>query len=305
MKKRLLAMLLCCSAVFLLGCKQDKINTPSGTKYQRICFENQTLGEDLALITEDTAVRNDTTQSFPAQLPIYKIKEHTISEEEFHLMEDNLGITEWYWDGYNGREVNGLIAGYADPGRGYYYTLGLTDEELIALAWETFNKIPFLEGEYECVGVSSSTEMWSDAEEKYLPASMTVSFAPLLDGIRVVGNNRCDLTFDAAGLQGIHIVVYDYEEIGTMDVIPLANASSKIKSPDAFNVDIASDGSNIIKKLQVDRTKLLLVNQYSNGCTILQPIYNFTGTATMEDGAQAEFSSKVIAIPESYTYEAE
>ena len=58
-------------------------------------------------------------------------------------------------------------------------------------------------------------------------------------------------------------------------------------------------------KLQVDNVNLRLVNQYSSGCTILQPMYSFVGTATFDDNSQAEFISRIIAIPESYTYEKE
>lgn len=58
-----------------------------------------------------------------------------------------------------------------------------------------------------------------------------------------------------------------------------------------------------IDKLQVERVKLLFVNQFYRGCIILQPIYIFIGTAIDIDGDHVEFHSKVIAIPESYTYE--
>ena len=48
---------------------------------------------------------------------------------------------------------------------------------------------------------------------------------------------------------------------------------------------------------------LLYSSQYSRGCTILQPIYVFSGTALMEEEREEEFSLTVIAIPEKYTYE--
>ena len=272
MKKRYLAIILCCAAILLCGCKKGERVAFSGTKYQRISFDGESLGEDLDLISDSTAVINELKQSYPTQIPIYEIKERPITEEEYRLMEEQLGIEKWYWEGYEDGKIHGLIAPYTDPVRGYYYTLGLTDEELEELAWETFNKIPFMEGEYEYVGISSTMEIGTD--DGYDIASVTVSFAPLLDGVRVVGSSRCDLSFDATGLQEIYITLFDYEEIGTMDMIPLEEATARIKTPDAFSLKTSNAN---IETLEVERIKLLLVNQYSRGCTILQPIYNFIG----------------------------
>ena len=106
--------------------------------------------------------------------------------------------------------------------------------------------------------------------------------------------------FDGSGLVEIIIRMYDFEKTGTMDMVALADAETRIKTPDDLSID---DAVGTVDTLRVDRVKLLLVNQYSRGCTILQPVYNFIGTATSENGDQAEFKSKVIAIPEAMTYE--
>ena len=55
-------------------------------------------------------------------------------------------------------------------------------------------------------------------------------------------------------------------------------------------------------KLKTGRTKLLFVNQYSNGCEILRPVFNLTGTAENKGGS-VEFAARIIAIPERYTHE--
>ncbi|MBQ3002849.1 MAG: hypothetical protein IJD82_03865 [Clostridia bacterium] len=79
------------------------------------------------------------------------------------------------------------------------------------------------------------------------------------------------------------------------------HAIDKIK--DAFSVDAdETTFSGVADKLTVERVKLLYVNQYSEGCTILQPVFNLMGTAENDSGT-AEFSAKIIAIPEKYTYE--
>lgn len=307
MKKRLFVILLCCAMVLFCSCsaKGEKISL-FGKKYKRISFNSETLGETLAThIAEDTAVVNLANESFPSQVPIYEIKEREITDEEFQQMEEALGITQWYIKDFDRNEIHSLIAPYTDPVRGYYYTLEMTDEELEELAWETFRKIPFLDGEYVYLGISSTMTTWNSAEGERI-ASVTVSFRRLLDGVQVLENDRCDFSFDASGLQEMHIALFDYEEIGTMDVVTLDDATARIKTPDAFTIDAGSaEGSKMAETLQVDRIKLLLVNQHSKGCTILQPVYTFIGTALLENGTQAEFSSRIIAIPESYTYESD
>ena len=89
-----------------------------------------------------------------------------------------------------------------------------------------------------------------------------------------------------------------------MDLVALEDAEARLKSPD--DLDVGTLGEQPYKKvdiLQVDRIAIRLINQYAKGCTILQPIYFFAGTATLEDNSTSEFSSKVIAIPEEMTYE--
>ena len=87
-----------------------------------------------------------------------------------------------------------------------------------------------------------------------------------------------------------------------MTLVPMEEAEARIKTPDSFTIEANFGKANT---LQVDNVNLRLVNQYSSGCTILQPIYSFIGTATFDDNSQAEFISRIIAIPESYTYEKE
>lgn len=295
MKKQICIMLLCCVLLVLCGC-----NTKLG-KYKRISFENETLGEELNLINENTVVINKANETFQSQMPIYKISKRGISEQEFQQMEEQLGITDWYWNDFDGYEIHSLIAPYNDPVRGYFYTLNMTDEELEALAWETFNKIPFMEGEYEYIGITATGTVWT-METGELVSDVTVTFRRVLNGTHIIGNDECDLTFDASGLQEMHIALYDYKKIGTMDMVPLEDAQAKIKTPDSFSID---QTTGVADNLQVDRVQLYWVNQFSNGCTILQPIYTFYGTASFEDGAQREFRSRIIAIPEALTYEEE
>ena len=87
-------------------------------------------------------------------------------------------------------------------------------------------------------------------------------------------------------------------------MLTLDEAVAKIKEPDAFVLESAMNRnfSGAADKLTVERTKLLFVNRYSDGCDIPQQVYNLMGTAE-NTGGSVEFSARIIAIPEKYTYE--
>lgn len=293
MKIRVGIVMLCC-ALLLCGCNMKH------EKYQRISFDSDTLGESLEqYISDDTVVVNKAAETFPTQMPIYEITERNITEQEFQKLQQQLETPDYtsHWHGMK-LEGNKISGSFADFGTGKFT---MTEDELEALAWKTFNQIPFMDGDYEYYGIRGEEKL-SNSEGEYTTRVM-VSFYRFLDGVRVIGNDRCDLWFNDSGLVAIDITQFDYEQVGVMDTVTLEDATNKIKTPDAFSIRTNQDPEHIVETLQVDRIKLLLVNQYSEGCTVLQPIYNFMGTASLEDGSEAEFSSKVIAIPESYTYE--
>lgn len=298
MKKRILAMLLCCVMLLLCGCKAEPVVEQK--KYKRISFKSEALGDEINRISENATVKIDAKENFSNQMPIYAITERNISDNEFQQMLDNLEIsTTSYPDGdyeLDGNHIYISLADVTDFSRGYF---DMTKEEVEAAAWEVFNKIPFMEGEYECVGVLNRYSL--DDGTGIHTTRAGVGFYRLLDGVRVVSAQTCVLYFDGSGLVEVSINLFDYEKINTMDIVTLDDAETRIKTPD--DITIGKNGN--VNLIEVERVKLLLINQYSRGCTILQPIYNFIGTATLEDGTQTEFSSKVIAIPEEMTYEEE
>lgn len=288
---RLFVVILCCSFLLFAGCT---------AKYQRISFESDALDEELdSHIRADTEVINVADEAFPVQLPIYEITERNISEQDIQQMLQNLGLPQepsaWKMMELDGNRISCNLVRYTDFSRGYF---DMTEDELEQLAWDVFNKIPFIVGDYEYLGITGKMTV-NDSKGDHI-SRVGVSFSRIVGGIRALGEDDCTFYFDGSGLVEIHITLFDYEKIGTMDLVTLEDAAARIKTPDDFNIDAES---GVVQTLQVDRIKLLLVNQYSEGCTILQPIYNFIGTATLQNGTQAEFSSKVIAIPESYTYE--
>ena len=293
--KKYIFLILCCSVFVFSSCSE---------KYQRISFDSNFLEEELVqYVNEKTMIVDVTDESFPAQLPIYEITEREISREEFLSMLQKLNISENGSSEYfslDGNKITGSLSSITDTARGYFE---MSDNDLEKLAWSTFEKIPFLDGEYEYLGIKSKTTI-SDSEGTHI-TRIGVSFRKLLDDIRVVGNDQCYLYFDGSGLVEMNIELYNYEEIGTMTLVALDDAATKIKTPDAFSIDVQNTTQTmaIAETLQVDRVKLLLVNQYTQGCTILQPVYNFIGTAFDGKGIEATFNSTVIAIPDSYTYE--
>ena len=298
MRKSVKALLIAAGCIAILCVSLSGCNS----KYKRIRCENSCDCEsDMSYITDHTAVVNNANASFPSQIPIYEIKERTISERDCQLMLDALALRDKQHRFFEleGNLLHISLASYANHDRGYFE---MSEEEGEKLAWKVFHKIPFMEGEYECVGIRDTYELW-DNEGSHITRAGFV-FCRLLDGVRVVGSEDCALYFDGSGLVEIYIRLFDYDKIGTMNMIPLAEAEARLKTPDNFNVE-ASGSQGKLETLQVDQVKLRLVNQYYKGCTILQPIYYFTGTAAFQNDYEADFSSTVIAIPESYTYEEE
>lgn len=288
MRKHFL-VLICCALLVLNGCSH---------KYKRINLSTATLSEDLSNhINAGTLVKNSASDSVPSELPIYKITKRTITKQEFEQMKQQLNLSsDTNKFEQNGNAINGW---FSDFGKGRFT---MTEEELSTIAHETFSKLPFMEGDYEYSGIRGQDTLSSASGETI--TRVLVSFYRLLDGIRVIGNERCDMWFDDSGLVEIHIERYNYTPSGTMNTISLEDAVSRIKSPDAFSIDYPDAGRTCIaNELRVDEIKVLLVNQYTNGCTILQPVYNFMGTANLENRTAVAFSSKVIAVPETYTYE--
>ena len=288
MKRRIFATILCC-ALIICGCSSKS------DKYLRISFKNQSLDDRLGAITANTSVVNNTSETFASQMPVYEVKERIISTTECDEMVEKLGLPS-VLDDFD-HEGNSIYIRLSDDARNYY---DMTEEEVEKAAREVFDKIPFLEGEYEYFGIRGEQRIW-DSDGKHI-VSVLVSFFPLLDGVRVIGDNRCDMWFDGDGLVELYIKTYDYKKVDTMDMVPLADAEAKIKTPDDLNFE---EDVGAVDVLKVERVKLLLINQHCRGCTILQPAYNFIGTAIAENGTQTEFKSKVIAIPEEMTYEEE
>ena len=188
------------------------------------------------------------------------------------------------------------IASYVDTLRGYF---AMTEEEAIEQAWEIFNKIPFIDGEYECIGIRETFTLSSSEGENITRAG--VVFCRVLDGIRVVGEDSCTIYFDGSGLVAISIKLYDYYKFGIMKMVPLKDAVANLINPDSFSLE--GEGRGAVETLEVNEIKLRYTNQYTRGCKILQPVYVFKGNATLEDKTEMEFGAKIIAIPEFYTYE--
>ena len=289
MKKTLLVFI-SCILMFVSGC--------SG-KYKRIEFDQQFMdGEFERYVNAETAVINTASADLPGQIPMYKIYGKEITAQDVELVQQKLktatAVTSRRTIKRDGNKLDGW---FADFGTG---TFTMSEKELERMAWETLRSLTFLEGEYEYSGIRGrDTILKSDGEHT---TRVLVSFYRQLDDIRVVGNDRCDLWFNDWGLVEIHVAQYRYEKAGTIDMVSLDDAKQRIKAPDSFTMGNQETlpHSNV-NTLQVENIRLRLVNQASERCTILQPVYVFSGSAELANGTKKEFTSIVIAIPESYT----
>lgn len=306
--KKMLTYSLIIALILLSACS-------SGGQYKRISLSSEMLGDKLDImqttLVNSTKVECTAQESYSDKMPVYEISPRTISREEFQIMADFLEIEGEIIDTDNSFKLysdNGCLLLKDGNILSFWTTdkiseaMTQTDEELETQAKAIFDTLPLIEGEYEYLGVTSEQTVYAN-DENYIE-SKRVSFRRLIDGVRVIGNDICDLYFNSRGLYDIEIKFYDYEKTGELDMLSLDDAVDKVKTPDAFVLysDTNRNFSGAADKLKIERTKLLFVNQYSNGCEILQPVFNLIGTAENEGGS-VKFSSRIIAIPERYTHE--
>ena len=312
MKKIILIMSLAL-AFIMTSCSQ---NGP----YKRLNIKGEMMGEAKQVLETTlvgpTKVENYSGESYANRMPVYQITPRVITTDEFQAMVDYFDIqgeiqivndTIRISDYYSSPPSQTMRC--SENSLSYWMTNGgseaemlQTDAELETEAWKIINTLPLLEGEYEYVGIASTQRL--ERESGSIVVAKRLSFRRLIDGVRVIGNDICDLYFNSKGLYDIEIKFYDYEKTGELDMLTLDDAVAKVKEPDAFILESETNRnfSGAADKLTIERTKLLFVNQYSDGCEILQPVYNLMGTAE-NAGGSVEFSARIIAIPEKYTHE--
>lgn len=305
--KRIIALILLLNLLFC-SCSSNN------TKYKRIDISVQTLdGEKSDLeqtVNWRTKIESTQNDIFTTTMPVYEITPLVVSRSQLKLFAEHLGVYTNSESDFSDTciETEHGTVSLQNDNYLYYSTdhveepMTQSDDDLVEEAKRIFNALPIFEGEYECMGVQSVQTLTESDELSYI-VSKRIAFRKVIDGVRVLGNEICNLYFDADGLYTIRMELYNYTKVGEIPMLSLDDAIDKIKDADAFSVDAdETTFSGVADKLTVERVKLLYVNQYSEGCTILQPVFNLMGTAENDSGT-AEFSAKIIAIPEKYTYE--
>ncbi len=316
--KRIAAIILLAITLLLCGCSNHRV--------LRIRLSGDTLGETYSeCIGESTTVRNmsDDSSDFYrlTQLPVYEIIPRQLTPEEFREFAEAFGAAEGVYDtewDYT-YATNGVAAVYMGKSldyAGYEIRLScgtdnvpyvpVSDERLEEIAWEVFNRIPFLKGlDYEYVGQVGERAVTSPSGFKFIEC-VRVKFRRLVDGIPVNGNDMCQMYINGAGVYEVDMYVYDYKKSGMMDVVPYKTALENVREPDGMV--IPAEQKHMKGKadtMTVESTKLFYMNQYYDDFEdegmILQPYYSLKGTLSNSTGS-AEFYSLIIAIPNKYTY---
>lgn len=291
--KRTRVLAICIFVLLLSGCSE---------KYLRIDISNPALGDYLSkYIDENTKIINHTIDTYPPMFPVYYIEERVITADELQQMQE--AFDNEFTDykriqlSSDGNKIYGEIVGTSSK-----EYLDMTEGEIEQTAWRVLGLIPFLTGEYEYLGIRSTQTIIDDAGEH--PYRVRVSFYRLLDGIRVIGNEHINFYFGPDGLEMIDMELFDYEKKGEMEILSVKDALTRVTMPDDFTIDdgVSETDIGVAETLTIDHIKLVLVNQSSRGCTILQPVFSFSGVAADANGIFKEFISKVVAIPETYTY---
>ncbi|MBR4053892.1 MAG: hypothetical protein IKK06_03725 [Clostridia bacterium] len=279
--------------------KRIDINAPAADGELSVWENTVDRGTDTELKAED---------AFMKTMSVYEISPRTITEEQFAQLgaffqmdgeiEPRKTCLYWEWQEHRlwweENEISYSWSGHVDK------AITKSDEEMIALAKEIFEALPIIEGEYECLGIGSVQTVHSKAGS--FDVKKRICFRRLVDGVRVIGNDLVDIYVGEDGVTEIYMYFYDYIKTDELPMLSLEEAFEKVKEPDAFALETEeTDFSGKAEKLTVEKAKLLYVNQFSDGCTILQPVFNLMGTLENDTGI-AEFSAKIIAIPEKYTY---
>lgn len=289
--------------------------------YKRISLSAEMLGDAETMlettIIKQTKVECSVSETYSDKMSVYKITPRVVTRVELQEMAEYLDIEGEIQDKKNRILINEGVGtpftkvltlrnenslSYWSRNGGGTDAMTQTDTELESEAKAIFNALPLIEGEYEYLGVSS--EQTVQEEEGDIIVTKRLSFRRLIDGIRVIGDDICDLYFNSNGLCNLEMKLCDYEKTGELDMLSLDEAVKKVKKPDAFVLDSETNQnfSGAADTLKIEKSKLLFVNQYSDGCEILQPVYNLMGTAS-NAGGSVEFSSRIIAIPKKYTYD--
>ncbi len=304
----ILAGVLFLCAICLICFLTDPINT---VVYQRIeLVRGETtpdgpsdLDKTVGLFTK---VTSSVTETFPKNMPVYEITPCEIDDETWAQFLTHFGMSLPDRISKSNRvEENDSIA-YRSKNKLTYYIadhsenpMSYSDEAVIEKAKAMFASFPFVDGTYECGGIDSR-RIRSTGDQTFT-ISKSVVFYRQIEGERILGD-ACYMDFTAEGLCQLSIVRYEYKQVDVIPMISLQKAIDKVKHPDTFYVD--DNDTKLSGKadvLHVEKARLVYVNQYSFGCTILQPVYNLTGYAE-DDSGTVPFTAKVIAIPDKYTY---
>lgn len=302
------------------ACSSDEY---TGEKYKRI-FVDGLPSEEAYQILKDAEVEDKTNEDFGDTIPLYRIVPKAISEDDFKSFLTSMGHgteqvnttnengVEEYKCHINTDKIS-LLAyfTYEESKRSYlsysYNYVGevdkpldATDEEIEAVAKSAFEKLSFLDGEYVYSGIGS-VQTVSGTKGSFVVRKRAI-FARVVDGVKMV-NGAVSIYIDAYGVSGINAFVYDYEKIGDFEMMSTEDAIAKVKAPDGFQID-DEDGKELlsnIDRMVLEEVRLRYVNLFNEGCTVLQPAYNIVGTLYSGEDSVG-FSSKIIAIPEKYTY---
>lgn len=300
MKKSWLLLIALC--LLLGGCG-------TGANYKRI---DLTVGEttppeitDLeAAVGKDTEVICSLPDLLPDTMPVYRIIPHTVTREEAQQFADFFGVTEELNSGMN-PEGNGNVwmrdntLKLSIPQK-QDMEMTLSDAQVIEMGGKLLAELTFLPGEYVCEGVTSRRTV-TKGDVSYV-CYKGLTFYRVLDGVKVRYDDACHIGFTEDGVAEFSITLFEYERMGeSLPLLSLKEVLPQVldpEDPDAFGTDeLMAKPADYIK---VEKVEMVYYNQYSRGCTILQPVYCLTGTAVGGE-CQTKFRLRVIGLSEKYT----
>lgn len=306
-------LLIVCILLSMTGCSFKMIEPAH--QFKRLQFDNEDLGNGTSWeekITDSMEYSYEAKETFSSTLPVYEITPRIITDSELESLRESLDnlITDPARKMVIWREDNLLdapmICGERVNTKSHFFPedvpdFNMSDSELKHLAQQVFDSIPFIDTPYVYLDGTRGYSSSSTDDTEHL-RTVFVYFVPVINGMNVYSSDHIVMIFDQYGLLFFQFVLFRYQQIGQINLVPLEDAKSRILNPDELGSHDQANSFTNLKSMTIERLEMNYYNYYYTGNTVLQPVYHFIGTAVDENGKSTRINSVVNAVPEEYTY---
>lgn len=306
-------LLIICILFSMTGCSFKMIEPAH--QFKRLQFDNENLGDGTSWeekITDSMKYSYEAKETVASKLPVYEITPRIITDSELEALRESLNnlftdpsrkMSIWPEDNLLNAPI---ICGERINTNSHFFPedvpdFTMSDSELKYLAQQVFDAIPFIDTRYVYLDGTRGYTSSSRDDGEHL-RTVFVYFVPVINGMNVYSSDHVMMIFDQYGLLYFQLILFRYQQIGQINLVPLEDAKQRILNPDELGSHDQANRFSNLNSMTIERLELNYYNYYYDGNTILQPVYHFIGTAVDENGKSTRINSIVNAVPEEYTY---